>query len=181
MVDERKNGGYTTPVEAENKNFTLKISRANLEKYKINQYEEINIYKFPSVISKYMESDCSLQAQSWNNGSSKISKSFLNFLDRQPIKGISELNEKLNNEENNSDEISNFLFDLKDQTLAIQGPPGTGKTTFTAELISKLIEKGLRVAISSNGHKAFANQTLLKVIYIKEVHHQVFVMMRFIS
>ena len=149
-------------LDEENKNFTLKISRANLEKYKINQYEEINIYKFPSVISKYMESDCSLQAQSWNNGSSKISKAFLNFLDRQPIKGISELNEKLNNEENNSDEISNFLFDLKDQTLAIQGPPGTGKTTFTAELISKLIEKGLRVAISSNGHKAI-NNILLKV------------------
>ena len=58
--------------------------------------------------------------------------------------------------------ISNFLFDLKDETLAIQGPPGTGKTTFTAELISKLIEKGLRVAISSNGHKAI-NNILLKV------------------
>ena len=149
-------------LDEENKNFTLKISRANLEKYKINQYEEINIYKFPSVISQYMESDCSLQAQSWNNGSSSISKAFLNFLDRKSVKGISELNEKLSNKENNSDEISNFLFDLKDETLAIQGPPGTGKTTFTAELISKLIEKGLRVAISSNGHKAI-NNILLKV------------------
>ena len=149
-------------LDEENKNFTLKISRANLEKYKINQYEEINIYKFPSVISQYMESDCSLQAQSWNNGSSSISKAFLNFLDRKSVKGISELNEKLSNKENNSDEISNFLFNLKDETLAIQGPPGTGKTTFTAELISKLIEKGLRVAISSNGHKAI-NNILLKV------------------
>jgi len=149
-------------LDEENKNFTLKISAANLEKYKINQYEEINIYKFPSVISQHMESDCSYQAQSWNNGSSKISKAFLNFLDRQSIKGIGELNRKLRNKKNNSDDISNFLFDLKDRTLAIQGPPGTGKTTFTAELISKLIEKGLRVAISSNGHKAI-NNILLKV------------------
>ena len=42
-------------------------------------------------------------------------------------------------------------------TLTIQGPPGTGKTYTASRLIKDLIQKGKRVGITSNSHKAIIN------------------------
>lgn len=41
--------------------------------------------------------------------------------------------------------------------LVIQGPPGTGKTFTAAQMIDALLEKGLRVGVASNSHKAIDN------------------------
>lgn len=41
--------------------------------------------------------------------------------------------------------------------LVIQGPPGTGKTFTAAEMIDALLQKGARVGIASNSHKAIDN------------------------
>lgn len=41
--------------------------------------------------------------------------------------------------------------------LVIQGPPGTGKTYTAARLILSLLDKGKRVGIMSNSHKAILN------------------------
>lgn len=41
--------------------------------------------------------------------------------------------------------------------LFIQGPPGAGKTFTGSHLITSLIEKGFRVGVSSNSHKAINN------------------------
>jgi predicted RecB family nuclease len=41
--------------------------------------------------------------------------------------------------------------------LVIQGPPGTGKTFTAAEMIDALLERGLRVGVASNSHKAIDN------------------------
>ncbi len=42
-------------------------------------------------------------------------------------------------------------------TLSIQGPPGSGKTTTAARVILDLLDRGRRVGITSNGHKAIVN------------------------
>lgn len=42
-------------------------------------------------------------------------------------------------------------------TLCIQGPPGTGKTTQAASLILHLLDKGMRVGVTTNSHKAILN------------------------
>ncbi len=41
--------------------------------------------------------------------------------------------------------------------LVIQGPPGTGKTYTAAHLIKDLLDRKLKVGITSNSHKAIAN------------------------
>ena len=41
--------------------------------------------------------------------------------------------------------------------LCIQGPPGTGKTYVGSKLIANLVEKGYRVGVASNSHKAIDN------------------------
>ena len=46
--------------------------------------------------------------------------------------------------------------------FAIQGPPGTGKTTLSSKVIADLVQKGFRVAITSNSHKVIDN-LLLKI------------------
>jgi uncharacterized protein len=41
--------------------------------------------------------------------------------------------------------------------LVIQGPPGSGKTFTAAEMVDALLEKGARIGIASNSHKAIDN------------------------
>jgi uncharacterized protein len=57
-----------------------------------------------------------------------------------------------------TDDLDIRLFELalalQNSTLCVQGPPGSGKTRRGARLISRLIQAGKRVAISSNGHNA---------------------------
>lgn len=53
--------------------------------------------------------------------------------------------------------IQPLLNDLDDSYLFIQGPPGSGKTYTGARLIANLLQKGLRIGISANSHKAIHN------------------------
>ncbi|MDA1323455.1 MAG: TM0106 family RecB-like putative nuclease [Proteobacteria bacterium] len=46
---------------------------------------------------------------------------------------------------------------LKDSYLCIQGPPGAGKTFTARHIIGALLDRGKRVGISSNSHKAITN------------------------
>jgi uncharacterized protein len=43
---------------------------------------------------------------------------------------------------------------LKNSTLIVQGPPGTGKTYTASHAIVELLDRGKRVGVSSNSHKA---------------------------
>ncbi len=43
---------------------------------------------------------------------------------------------------------------LSESALCIQGPPGTGKTHTAARIIVRLIERGFRIGVASNSHKA---------------------------
>jgi uncharacterized protein len=66
-----------------------------------------------------------------------------------------------------SSEISAAIAAMNRTTLAIQGPPGTGKTYVSAISIVDLVRDGMRVAVSSNSHKAIGN--LLEAIAARAV------------
>ena len=46
---------------------------------------------------------------------------------------------------------------LDGEVLAIQGPPGTGKTYAGGEIISTLVENGLKVGVTAVSHKVIVN------------------------
>lgn len=54
-------------------------------------------------------------------------------------------------------EIPNAILNLDNSYIFIQGPPGTGKTFQASNVISKLLSKGKRVAVSANSHKVIHN------------------------
>ena len=66
------------------------------------------------------------------------------------------------NDKNLIKEASNHALNLNHSILCIQGPPGSGKTYTAAHIILNLIQKGKRVGVTSNSHKAILN--LLKMI-----------------
>ena len=66
------------------------------------------------------------------------------------------------NKKNLVKEVSNHVLNLKDSVLCIQGPPGSGKTYIATHIILYLIQKGKRIGVTSNSHKAILN--LLKVL-----------------
>jgi predicted RecB family nuclease len=49
------------------------------------------------------------------------------------------------------------VLNMDHATLCIQGPPGTGKTYTAEHLILALVEKGFRIGVTSNSHKAINN------------------------
>ncbi|MEQ1756938.1 MAG: TM0106 family RecB-like putative nuclease [Vicinamibacterales bacterium] len=55
------------------------------------------------------------------------------------------------------DEQKRLVESLDDSYLFIQGPPGSGKTYAGARIISHLVSRGLRVAITATSHKAIHN------------------------
>lgn len=55
------------------------------------------------------------------------------------------------------EEVAEAAAALDHSYFFIQGPPGTGKTYLTARVILHLIEKGQKVGVSSNSHKAINN------------------------
>lgn len=57
-------------------------------------------------------------------------------------------------------EISDCISALHHSYLTIQGPPGTGKTYTAARAIADLVQKGKKVAITANSHKALQNLLL---------------------
>jgi len=63
----------------------------------------------------------------------------------------------LHDRETPSDGCVRVVPQMQQSTLSIQGPPGTGKTYTAARTILELIERGKRVGITSNSHKAILN------------------------
>jgi uncharacterized protein len=55
------------------------------------------------------------------------------------------------------DRIKNLAEHLDESRLFIQGPPGSGKTWTGAQLVVHLINRGARVGVASNSHKAIHN------------------------
>ena len=66
------------------------------------------------------------------------------------------------NKKNLIEEASNHALNLNHSVLCLQGPPGSGKTYTAAHIILNLVQKGKRVGVTSNSHKAVLN--LLKMI-----------------
>lgn len=60
-------------------------------------------------------------------------------------------------------ETSDHALNLNHSVLCIQGPPGSGKTYTAAHIILNLIQKGKRVGVTSNSHKAVLN--LLRMLF----------------
>ncbi len=55
------------------------------------------------------------------------------------------------------DEIAQVVANLDDSYLFIQGPPGAGKTFTGSHVIVDLMQRGFKVGIASNSHKAINN------------------------
>ena len=55
------------------------------------------------------------------------------------------------------DRMKQAVQGMKSTVLTVQGPPGTGKTFVAARAILSLVEKGHRIAVSSNSHEAIRN------------------------
>ncbi len=54
-------------------------------------------------------------------------------------------------------QLINAVEQLQESVLFIQGPPGSGKTYSGSHVIAALIERGYRVGVTSNSHKAINN------------------------
>ena len=54
-------------------------------------------------------------------------------------------------------QIINAVANLQESYLFIQGPPGTGKTYTGSHIILHLIQRGFKVGVASNSHKAIHN------------------------
>ncbi|HSO63918.1 MAG TPA: TM0106 family RecB-like putative nuclease [Ornithinibacter sp.] len=55
------------------------------------------------------------------------------------------------------DAIEAALLGSDDSYLAVQGPPGTGKTYVASRVVARLVARGWRVGVTSQGHKAIEN------------------------
>ena len=84
----------------------------------------------------------------------KIYKNIISFLYKKKPKFEKDfhfLNESTDNA------LFKNILNLSNSYLFIQGPPGTGKTHKIANVIISLINKGKKIAITSNSHKAIDN------------------------
>jgi uncharacterized protein len=57
----------------------------------------------------------------------------------------------------NTEYVSGAVAALDNSYLFVQGPPGSGKSTYGSQAICDLLERGQRVAITSNSHRAIHN------------------------
>jgi len=57
----------------------------------------------------------------------------------------------------NAESVCGAVTALDNSYLFIQGPPGSGKSTYGSQAICALLERGQRVAVTSNSHKAIHN------------------------
>ena len=59
--------------------------------------------------------------------------------------------------EDNATAAERIASGMDGECLIIQGPPGTGKTYTAGRVITTLLQQGMKVGITSNGHKAIMN------------------------
>jgi uncharacterized protein len=59
--------------------------------------------------------------------------------------------------ESGSDATRRLVPDLLDACLAVQGPPGAGKTWTGAAFVVDAVERGKRIGVTAQSHKAIAN------------------------
>ena len=145
---------------SDKKNKTLKdLGISSLPKY-------CDLIPLPKQIYKRMLPDLVRQAKEWVDESKKLPDTMIHLLEKKSIPELIDLNKKIRtNPEETASSLTEFLSSAEGITLSLQGPPGTGKTTVTGELIARLVDKGKRVAVSSQTHEAINN--LLKRVQIK--------------
>lgn len=68
---------------------------------------------------------------------------------------------------NNLTQIIQAVENLEHSYLTIQGPPGAGKSFTAKHVISKLVQSGYKIGISSNSHKAINNLLLITAKFCK--------------
>lgn len=66
--------------------------------------------------------------------------------------------------------IIHTIENLDNSYLTIQGPPGTGKSYTAQHIIAHLLQKGHRIGISSNSHKAILNLLFKTAHYCQKKH-----------
>ncbi|MCT0229988.1 TM0106 family RecB-like putative nuclease [Synechococcus sp. CS-1324] len=155
-------------IDGERGSLTLKYPWSAREKRQANGLDveipkgPLALIKVPEDISKSLRESLLSQAESWMDGDKPIPAAIVHLLERRAVQPLVPLNAALAADPSALPaELAGFLASHSDLTLALQGPPGTGKTTVTAEMIAELVQRGLRVAISSNSHAAI-NNLLLK-------------------
>ena len=120
----------------------------------------------PKQIFRHMLPDLLRQAQGWINKSRSLPPAMIHLLEKRRIPELIPLNQIIRKApEETVSVLTDFFLKADGLSLSLQGPPGTGKTTLTAELIVRLIDNGLRIAVSSNTHLAINN--LLMRVQIK--------------
>ena len=125
-----------------------------------------DLIPLPKQIYKRMLPDLVRQAQGWVDERKKLPEAIVHLLEKRSIPELIHLNKKIrSNPEETASSLTEFLSSAEGITLSLQGPPGTGKTTVTGELIARLVDKGKRVAVSSQTHEAINN--LLKRVQKK--------------
>ena len=125
-----------------------------------------DLIPLPKQIYKRMLPDLVRQAKGWVDERKKLTDAMIHLFEKRSIPELIDLNKKIRtNPEETASSLTEFLSSAKGITLSLQGPPGTGKTTITGELIARLVDKGKRVAVSSQTHEAINN--LLKRVQKK--------------
>ena len=96
-------------------------------------------------------------------------KAILDLLQRKTpsIDGIKKGTPIVDESGNILQQTINSIGKLKQSCISIQGPPGSGKTYAGGHLIVDLLQKGFRVGVTSNSHKAI-NNLLHKVEEVAE-------------
>lgn len=125
----------------------------------------------PGVIEKSIEKTATAYLQS-----GEIKPCLENFLSRSrprlKVDGEIDLSKW---GENPLESCLKITTNLNNGYLCIQGPPGTGKTYVGSKLIANLVDKGYRVGVASNSHKAIDNllQSVVKDLDDQNIEGQI--------
>lgn len=116
------------------------------------------LIKVPSDISKSLRDHLFDQTYALVNDGHPIPEAIRHLLERQPVDDLIALNGAISRDPNTvADQLADFLETHRGQTIALQGPPGTGKSTVTSQVMAELVQRGQRVAVSSNSNAAINN------------------------
>lgn len=107
------------------------------------------------VGAKVIEESIQRVAVAWER-TGRLAPSLDTFLRRTPprVVGVEAGARLLGGEEATEASITALIAGLDKSALAVQGPPGAGKTRVASAAITELVERGHRIGIASNSHKA---------------------------